>query len=275
MENVNIAWYGKHRGEEPPLIGKQNQGAGGIFFSGCNLRCVFCQNYQISQCGMGQNPYSVEQLADIMLGLQKDGAVNIDLVTPTIWWRQIKQALILAKTKGLSLPILWNSNAYESKYIIEQMADFVDIYLPDFKYSDNLLGLRYSGIARYLDVAREAIIEMINQVGVDLNVNDGDIATKGIIIRHLVLPGAIENSLGVLREIASINPELTISLMNQYYPMHKANLFPELMRKVSRDEFNKVYRFALNIGLENGWVQEEGSAEAFIPDFTKNNPFSN
>lgn len=144
---VKIAWFGRHFGEEPPLAGKG--GAGAIFFAGCNLKCVYCQNYQISRGNSGKK-YSLEDLADIMLGLQRQGAANIDLVSPTIWARQIKQAVILAKNAGLALPIVWNSNAYESAEMIRGLKGLVDVYLPDFKYSDDGLALKYSGVKNYV-----------------------------------------------------------------------------------------------------------------------------
>ncbi|MDP2934156.1 MAG: radical SAM protein, partial [bacterium] len=174
---VKIAWFGKHFGEEPPLIGggvypERKRGAGTIFFSGCNLRCVYCQNFQISQQGVGKN-YSIEELVDIMIKLQNDGAVNIDLVTPTIWAKQIKQAIIGAKERGLKIPVIWNSNGYDGAELIRKMKRLVDTYLPDFKYSDNDLAFKYSGIKNYVEKTEETIKEMINQVGVE-----------NVIVRH-------------------------------------------------------------------------------------------
>jgi len=289
-EAVKIAWFGKHFGEEPVLTGslffdnnveKQSghvkspngdhaTGAGTIFFTGCNLRCVFCQNYQISQQGIGKE-YSIQELADIMIKLQNDGAVCIDLVTPTIWWKQIKEAITIAKDNGLRLPIVWNSNGYEQLEIIKEMKGLVDIYLPDFKYSDDELAFRYSGIKKYRDIARHAIQEMFDQVG--LLQEENGIAIKGLIVRHLVLPHAIENSFGVLDDIANINTDVHVSLMNQYLPMHNAHEFPELSDVVSEEDFDRVHQYMLGKDFINGWVQGDKSQECLVPDFNRNNPF--
>ncbi|MFA5211051.1 MAG: radical SAM protein [Patescibacteria group bacterium] len=270
MEKINkqvkIAWYGIHTGEEPPL-----SPAGGIFFSACNLHCVFCQNYQISQENKGDF-YNIEQLAQIMLDLQTQGAKNIDLVTPTLWSKQIKEAIILAKKQNLTIPIVWNSNAYEDVKIIEEMAGLVDIYLPDFKYSRDEIAFKYSGVKNYFMTAKNAILAMYKQVGL-LKEKNG-VASKGIIIRHLVLPNNLENSFGVLAEIAKIDNKIHISLMNQYSPLHKAKEFSEINCTVSKKDFQKVYDHLLELGFENGWVQEESSQENLIPDFNKKNPFN-
>lgn len=263
---IKIAWYGKHFGEEPPLVGNESQGAGGIFFSGCNLRCVFCQNYQISQEGLGKN-YSVEELSEIMLGLQSQGAINIDLVTPTIW-RQIKEAIILARKQGLKVPIVWNSNAYENIDILREMRGLVDIYLPDMKYSDDELAFKYSRIKKYSEIARRAISEMLTQVG-----NFDSKSNKGVIARHLVLPNNIENSFGVLETLSSLDKKIWISLMNQYFPIYKAENFLELSRSLTQEEFDDVYQKLLDLGFENGWVQDYSSCKTMIPDFNKLNPF--
>jgi len=265
MNQVKIAWYGLHEGEEPPLTP-----AGGIFFSGCNLHCVFCQNYQISQENLGKL-YSIEELTNIMMELQNQGANNIDLVTPTIWHKQIKEAILSAKEKGLKIPIVWNSNAYEDKEIIKSMDGLIDIYLPDFKYSDDELAFKYSGIKNYFETATKAIEEMLRQVGHLQIINNK--ATRGIIIRHLVLPNNLENSFGVLKKLFEIDLDIYISLMNQYLPMYKANNFPELTKIVTKEEFEKVYNYLLDLGFENGWLQGEKSQENLVPDFTKIEPF--
>ncbi|MCU0679966.1 MAG: radical SAM protein [Planctomycetes bacterium] len=266
FNKVKIAWFGKHLGEEPPLIP-----AGGIFFTGCNLRCVFCQNYQISQQNLGQF-YTIEELAEIMLKLQNIGANNIDLVSPTIWYKQIKEAICLARKNGLAIPIIWNSNAYENLEVLKEVEGLIDIYLPDFKYSNNELGLKYSKINNYSLVAEKAIKEMWRQVG-NLRIRNGK-AYNGLIIRHLVLPNNIENSFGVLDKIAKINLDIHVSLMNQYSPLYKANEFPEINRELNREEFFKVYDYYKKLGLGNGWIQEEKSQNNLVPDFKKDNPFN-
>lgn len=266
---VKIAWFGKHFGEEPPLVG--NKGAGTIFFTGCNLRCVYCQNYQTSQENLGRK-YSITELVGLMLKLQNQGALNIDLVSPTIWTGQIKQAIVEAKNLGLTLPIVWNSNAYESREIIKGLEGLVDIYLPDFKYGDDNLALKYSGIKNYVAKARESIREMLDQVG-NLKLSKQGMAERGLMVRHLVLPGQIENSLSALEFIRGINKNIHVNLMSQYEPIFKARDFSEINRNVKQEEFEKVFNYLLELELHNGWVQELKSNAVFLPDFTKENPF--
>jgi len=268
---IKIAWVGKHFGEEPPLGGEKNQGAGGIFFSGCNLKCVFCQNWQISQTGIGQE-YSAAKLAEMMLKLQTDGPVNIDLVTPTIWWQEIKTALQIAKSRGLTLPILWNSNAYEQVATLKQLAGLVDIYLPDFKYGDDAAAFKYSGVRNYAATATAAIKEMLSQVG-HLQTDENGIATRGVIVRHLILPNNIQNSLAALKILRDIDPQLPISLMRQYYPLHNARNYPEINRQISEPEFMQVFDYLWELGLTSGWVQEKNCEQVLIPDFNKPEPF--
>jgi putative pyruvate formate lyase activating enzyme len=270
---MKIAWYGKHYGEEPPITGDETQGAGTIFFSGCNLHCVFCQNYQISQQNVGYN-VSAEQLAEVLIDLQNKNAATLDLVTPTIWWREIKQAIIVAKENGLTLPIVWNSNGYESVEIIRAMNGLIDVYLPDFKYGDDAVAEKYSGIKNYPTVAIEAMKAMIAQTG-ELKLDDRGVATGGVIIRHLILPNNAANSIRALELIAENFQGVPVSLMRQYYPLHVAEKFPELNREVSDPEFQIVFDKLIELGLDNGWVQESDSAPVFIPDFTKTDPFKN
>jgi len=269
---IKIAWFGKHFGEEPPLVGKSHQGAGGIFFCGCNMRCVFCQNYQISQQKAIGKYYSVEKLADIMLDLEKQGAINIDLVSPTIWWQQIKKAVILAKEKGLSLPIVWNSNAYEKVQMLKQIEDVVDIYLPDFKYGIGNIAKKYSGIPDYPKITKLAVHEMIRQKGA-LKIKNG-VARKGVIVRHLVLPNNLENSQKALAILAKINKNIYLSLMSQYYPLNQAKEYLEINHPLKKEEWQKIIAHMINLGFQNGWIQDELSNKILIPDFKKQNPFS-
>jgi putative pyruvate formate lyase activating enzyme len=282
IRKIKIAWYGKHFGEEPPLVGpiarvsglnreKTTGGAGTIFFSGCNLHCVFCQNFQISQQKLGK-AYSIAELVEIMLELQSSGAVTIDLVTPTPWWRPIKAAIVLARQAGLSLPIVWNSNAYETLHIIKQMAGLVDIYLPDFKYADDNLAVKYASAPEYSRIAEAAIREMYRQVG-SLHIKN-DIAIKGLIIRHLILPGHVENAIAVLEKIAAIDQQIFISLMTQYHPVYCAAGFPEINRSLTPEEIEIVQDKMVELELENGWIQEAESGEIYLPDFTRENPFN-
>jgi putative pyruvate formate lyase activating enzyme len=277
---IKVAWYGKHFGEEPPLVGNPSSsfsgnkrcGAGTVFFSDCNLRCVFCQNYQISQEKIGEK-YSIQELANIMLELQDEGAVNIDLVTPTPWWRSVRESIILARNSGLIIPIVWNSNSYETLHIIREINGLVEIYLPDFKYADDKLAVKYSSAPGYSRLAFKAIVEMFHQVG-RLKVRDG-IAQKGLIIRHLILPGCLDNSFAVLEKIASIDKDIHLSLMSQYHPVYRACEFPGINRRLTRDEIKSVEEKRIKLRLFNGWSQEGDSGDVFLPDFRKKNPFSN
>lgn len=266
---VKIAWHGKHFGEEPPLVG--DKGAGTIFFTGCNLRCVFCQNYQISQENLGKK-ISLDELSEIMLKLEKDGAVNIDLVSPTIWHAQIIKAIKKAKSVGLKLPIVWNSNGYEDKEIIKSLAGLVDIYLPDFKYGDDELAFKYSGVKNYVKKTKEAIKEMRDQAG-NLKLDSHGLAIKGIIVRHLILPAQTENSLTVLKYLSEVDKNIHVSLMSQYEPVFKAKDWPEIYRRITSAEYEKVFARLLELGLENGWTQDLKSHSAYLPDFRKEQPF--
>jgi putative pyruvate formate lyase activating enzyme len=283
MKNkVKIAWFGLHLGEEPPLVvGGSNLtpalslarrgGAGTIFFSGCNLHCVFCQNWQISQNNLGKE-YSVDELAQMMLDLQKQGAANIDLVTPTPWRREIKAAIILARAKGLKLPIAWNSNGYESVAAIKDLEGIVDIYLPDFKYGDDEAAEKYSQAPGYSLVAEKAIREMYRQVGL-LQIDENGLAKKGLIIRHMILPNNFFNTLAALEKISAIDNNIHLSLMSQYYPVYRAAEFPELNRQVNAEEIEAVEKKKFELGLENGWTQEPEAGKIFLPDFNQPNPF--
>lgn len=248
-----------------------DKGAGTIFFSGCNLHCVFCQNWQISHEDMGKD-YSIEQLAEIMLKLQNDGAANIDLVTPTPWRREIKAAIKIAKGNGLNIPIAWNSNAYESVAAIRDLDGVVDIYLPDFKYGDDEAALKYSSAPKYSEVAGKAIREMYAQVGL-LKVDESGLAERGLIIRHLILPGNLNNTFLALEKISAIDKNIHLSLMSQYNPVYSAKKFLEINRPVSSEEIAAAEEKKWELGLENGWTQEPNSKEIFLPDFKTSNPF--
>jgi len=268
---IKISWFGKHYGEEPVLV--KDRGAGTIFFTGCNLRCVYCQNYQISRGNINGKSYNITELVKIMLGLQKEGALNIDLVTPTIWFKQIKEAITEAKKQGLKIPIVWNTNAYDGKKILKEVEGLVDIYLPDFKYSDDDLAFRYSGVKNYVQIAKESIKEMYRQVG-NLTISQDGVAKRGIIIRHLILPNNLENSFKVLEDIKEIDKDIYINLMSQYEPVYEAKNFPEINRNVTKKEFEKVFDYLVKLGFENGWAQGLESHSYLLPDFKKDNPFS-
>jgi len=207
------------------------------------------------------------------LDLQKQGAVNIDLVTPTPWRREIKAAIILAREKGLEVPIAWNSNGYESAAVIKDLKGLVDIYLPDFKYGNDEAATKYSGAPKYSEVADKAIREMYRQVGL-LQVDANGLAKKGIIIRHMILPNNLDNTFKVLEKIANIDKNVHLSLMSQYSPVYHAAEFTELNRQITPEEFTAAENKKFELGLENGWTQEPESGEIFLPDFNKTNPFN-
>lgn len=267
---LKIGWIGKHFGEEPPLVGSKDQGAGGVFFSGCHMRCVFCQNYQISQQGLGKT-YSIEEFVEELLRLEREGAINIDLVTPTIWYRQIKIALCSARKRGLTLPIVWNSNGYEEISLLHEMEGFVDIYLPDFKYGIDEVGERYSKIRQYSKIALNAIKEMERQVGY-LKTFD-NIAYRGLIVRHLILPNNLENSFRALEMLADFDLNIHLSLLSQFYPTNKANNYNEINRILTSEEARDVFNYAEKLGFYRGWRQELDSPLVMLPDFTEMKPF--
>lgn len=264
-----IAHYGLHFGEEPPISG--TRGSGTVFFSPCNLRCVFCQNYQISHHISGEK-LPVGKLADIFLELQKQGAHNINLVSPTPYVPQIAAAIVAARRSGLRIPTVYNTNAYETRETIESLRGLIDIYLPDFKYWKGDIAKRFSSAPRYPEVAAEAITEMKAQVG-DLVIEDG-VATKGLLIRHLVLPANLAGSRHVIAWIAErLGPQTALSFMSQYYPVCQAGSYPILNRRIRNDEYEPLVRLLEERGFENVFIQELESAEVFLPDFKKRKPF--
>ena len=267
---VQISWFGKHFGEEPPLVGNKDQGSGAIFFTGCNLKCVFCQNYQISHKGLGKS-FSIDELVSIMLDLQKQNCLNINFVTPTIWFEQIKSAILLAKEKGLKIPIVWNSNGYEVVEILKEMNGLVDIYLPDFKYGTDKTAEKYSKIFNYPKTAKNAVLEMLSHVG-NLKTKN-NIAKKGVIVRHLVLPNNLDNTFVALDLLSEIDKNIYISLMGQYNPIFKSKEFVEISRKLYLSEWEKAKNYLKKKGFENGWIQDLDSADCLVPDFNKKNPF--
>jgi putative pyruvate formate lyase activating enzyme len=241
-----VASYNPHFGEEAPLVGRY--GSGTIFFSNCNLKCVFCQNYDISQMGYGKEMMP-EELAKIMINLQNMGYHNINFVSPTHIVPQILEALEIAIENGLNLPLVYNSNGYDEIHTLKLLDGIIDIYMPDFKYGDDEMAEKYSGIKNYFNTAGMVIKEMQRQVG-DLIIENG-IAKKGLIIRHLVLPENIAGSEKVIKFIAeNISKNVYLNIMLQYRPEYKAYKFKELNRSISMDEYEKVIDFAKKYGLE-------------------------
>ena len=263
-DNFKINIYQLHFWEEPFISGKN--GSGAIFFSHCNLKCVFCQNYEISQLHQGKI-YTEKEFIEICYSLKEMGAHNINLVSPTCYHNLLVKALKKLKNEKFPLPIVWNSNGYEKKENIKELEGLVDIYLPDLKYSDDNLAFKYSFCKNYFEIAKEAILEMARQKK-DYKFENG-ILKEGLVVRHLVLPSCLDNSKGVLvflRE--NLGKDVWISLMSQYTPLWKASLFPEINRKLTEKEYQEICEFALNLGFENILVQDLTSAkEKFIPDF--------
>jgi putative pyruvate formate lyase activating enzyme len=273
-DDIVIAHSGLHFGEEPPISG--TKGSGAIFFVNCNLRCVYCQNFQISQRTEETRTrrLSPDDLADEMLALQQRGAHNINLVSPTHVIAQVAESLCIARQRGLSIPIVYNTNGYDAVETLQCLEGLVDIYLPDIKYSDNRLAKSYSGIAHYVEVNRRAIREMFRQVG-NLTFDRQRIAQRGILVRHLVLPKDRAGSKESLVFLASLSPEMHISIMAQYSPQFKAKNIPPLNRRISYTEYETVLDDALALGLDHCFIQELESSESLLPDFRQVDPFGN
>jgi len=270
---IQISHAGLHFGEEPPISG--TKGSGTIFFAGCNLRCVFCQNFQISQ-EFKLHPtrtLTIDELADEMLRLQSEGAHNINFVSPSHMIFQMADAIIAAKEKGLAIPIVYNTNGYDSVDALRQIRGLVDIYLPDIKYMDNALGKRYSAVLDYAEIIPRVLREMLDQVG-HLQMDDNGIATRGLLVRHLVLPSHLDNTRACLRFLANLSPDIFVSIMSQYSPQHKAGKYPEINRTLTEAEYDEITEYALDLGLENAFVQEIESQTQCLPDFEQVNPFS-
>jgi putative pyruvate formate lyase activating enzyme len=265
-----------HHGEEPVISG--SRGSGTIFFGNCNMRCTYCQNYQISQDWEKQksNEVNCKTLAEKMLYLQNDMRChNINLVSPSHFVPQVMQAMTEAVPMGLCVPIVYNSNGYDSVDTLKELEGIVDIYLPDLRYASDINAEKYSLVSDYVYYARLAIKEMYRQVG-NLIIDVHGVAEKGLVIRHLILPNNIAGTKESLAWVArELSVETTVSVMSQYQPMHLAKRSPLLSRNISAVEHDKVVRLLDQLGLENGWIQEMGSAEHYLPDFNREgHPFS-
>lgn len=264
-DKLKVARAALHFWEEPCISGEK--GSGTVFFSNCTLKCVFCQNNDISQCNAGKE-ISVERLSEIFLELQDKGALNINLVTPTHYVPQIIEGLKIAKNKGLNLPIVYNSSGYENIETIKYLKGYIDVYLPDFKYYNNKYSLKYSSTKDYFDFATKAIDEMIKQVG-DIKFNKEGIIERGVIVRHLLLPGLLFDSKKILDYLyKTYGDRIYISIMNQYTPLTQVENYPEINKRISEKYYNTIIDYAISIGIQNAFVQEEGTAkESFIPPF--------
>ena len=263
--NIKLAMASIHNFEEPCISGEN--GSGTVFFSNCNMNCVFCQNYKISQQGLGRE-ISIEELAEIFIDEQNKNAENINLVTPTMYVYHIIEAIKIAKNKGLKIPIVYNSNGYENVETIKKLDGYIDIYLPDLKYYDDDLAFKYSGVKNYFENATSAIKEMYNQVGSPV-LDENGMMKKGLIIRHLVLPNNLQNSKDVLKWINdNIDKKVFVSVMAQYFPTNKAKDFPEINRKLTKEEYEEIENYLYSLDLDNGYIQELGEhEEEYVPDF--------
>ena len=264
-DKVKVALASIHNFEEPCISGEK--GSGTVFFSNCNLRCIFCQNYKISQLGLGKE-ISIEELADIFIDEQNKNVENINLVTPTMYVYQIIEAIKIARSKGLYIPIVYNSNGYENVETIKKLKGYIDIYLPDLKYSNDKISYKYSGIKHYFESATAAIKEMYNQVGNPV-LDENGIMKKGLIIRHLVLPNNLQNSKDILKWINdNMDKNVFVSVLAQYFPTHMAKEFPEINRKLTKEEYEEIEDYLYSLDLDNGYIQELGEhEEEYVPDF--------
>ena len=263
-DKLKVARASLHMWEEPCISGEN--GSGTVFFSHCSLKCIFCQNNNISQNNFGKE-ITIERLAEIFIELQNKNANNINLVTPTHYVPQIIEAIKIARKNDLIIPIVYNSSGYENAETIRLLNGYIDIYLPDFKYYDNNLAIKLSNTPDYFNKALACIDEMVSQVKKNV-FNENGIMQKGIIIRHLILPGHTLDSKKIIKELLDrYKNKVYISLMSQYTPI-KNLPYDELNRKLSKSEYNRVVNYAINLGLVNGFIQDgESAKESFIPDF--------
>jgi putative pyruvate formate lyase activating enzyme len=265
-----------HHGEEPAISG--TRGSGTVFFGNCNMRCVYCQNYQISQSWRKQrsNEMDCRTLAERMLYLQDElGCHNINFVSPSHFVPQLLRAVVEAVPRGLRVPLVYNSSGYDSVSSLKKLDGVISIYLPDLRYASDRWARKFSHARDYVARARQVIKEMYRQVG-DLVVDESGVARGGLIVRHLILPNGLagsEESLTWL--VRELSPTVTVSVMSQYMPVHWALRMPRLSRKITVEEYEKVIQVLNDLGIENGWVQEMGAAEEYLPDFErKGHPFS-
>ena len=265
-KTLRVARAALHFWEEPCISGEE--GSGAVFFTGCNLRCVFCQNFQIARAEQGKE-ITVERLSEIFLELQEQKANNINLVTATHYVPQVVESLKMAKERGLHIPVVYNCGGYETVETLKLLEGLVDIYLPDFKYVDNNRAKRYSRAEDYPETAKKALEEMVRQQP-EAEFDERGIMKKGVIVRHLMLPGGIKDSKAVVKYLyETYGNQIFISLMNQYTPLPHVADYPEIDRKLKKFEYDRLVDYAISLGVENGFIQEgETAEESFIPAFT-------
>lgn len=264
-DKIKIALVSLHKYEEPCISG--TNGSGTVFFSNCNLNCIFCQNYEISHLGKGRE-ISVNELAKIFIEQQEKGAHNINLVTPTMYVVQIIEAIKIAKKNGLTIPIVYNTNSYENIETIKMLNGFIDVYLPDLKYYSDELAKKYSKANNYFENATKAIQEMYKQVG-SPEFDENGIIKKGVIIRHLVLPNYIQNSKNILKWIKEkMGDDVYVSVMAQYFPSYKAKDDDKINRKLNAREYRTIEEYMYTLDLKNGYIQDlEENEEQYVPNF--------
>ena len=262
---IKVARADLHMWEEHCISG--DEGSGAVFFSGCSMGCVFCQNRNIATDEVGK-VVTVERLSDIFIELQEKGANNINLVTPSHYVFQIREAIMLGKEQGLKIPIVYNSSGYEKVETLRQLDGFVDVYLPDMKYCEEAIAVRYSKAKNYFTTAKAALEEMVRQVG-SPQFNLKGHMIKGVIVRHLALPGYGKDSKKVIRYLyETYKDNIYISIMNQYTPLPFVKKYPEINRRLTDIEYNELVEYAIDLGVENGYIQEgETASESFIPTF--------
>ena len=266
-DTVKIAKTSVHNFEEPCISGKR--GSGTVFFSNCNMNCVFCQNYEISQEGKGKE-ITVQELAKIFIEQQEKDVENINLVTPTSYVPQIIEAIKIAKQQGLNIPIVYNTNGYENIEIIKMLNGYIDIYLPDLKYAENELAKEYSKVDNYFEIATKAIKEMYAQIG-NVQIDENGMMKKGVIVRHLILPNHISNSKKVLDWInKNMAEEVYVSIMAQYFPTYKATQIENINRRLSKTEYEEVENYLFSLNIDNGYIQdldENADESSFVPSW--------
>ena len=263
-DKIKIALVSTHEYEEPCISGKN--GSGTVFFSNCNLNCMYCQNYEISQLGKGRE-ITIEELADIFLKQQAKGVNNINLVTPTMYAYHIIEAIKIARKNGLNLPIIYNTNGYEKVETIKALDGYIDVYLPDLKYYSDILSKKYSNVDKYFEIATKAIKEMYKQVGQAI-FNEEGIIQKGVIIRHLVLPNHLQNTKHILKWIKENLSDIYVSIMAQYFPTYKAKGDSLIGRKLTQKEYKEIENFLYTLDLQNGYIQELGEhEEEYVPEW--------
>jgi putative pyruvate formate lyase activating enzyme len=269
-----IASISVHKGEEPVISGEK--GICNVFFSHCNLQCVYCQNFQISSkvCLIKSPHLNLKEIVDSIINILKGGVENLGFVSPSHMIPQMKSIILELHREGYFPYIVYNTNAYDSVETLKTLEEFIDVYLPDFKYSNPMLSQKWSDASDYPETAGKAIREMYRQKGNTIHLNKNSIAERGLIVRHLVLPGEVENSIGVLRYLAEeVSNRITLSLMSQYHPISKVSQTVPLNRKIRQAEYESVVAEMEKLGFSKGWVQDFDSADFYLPDFESERPF--